>query len=202
MLPLKTTASEESLVLSPVSSAMTNCCRGRPPNQICVTQSKMSVVGTLRRLGRSKSTEAERPSTKAKRRLWREKHLEAYHLDNGSEGCSSGGNKKESYRFKSDEARTSKQTLHKPVSSDAPSEGPNILPCSPTTWPLRSQSLQRMQHGSASYPATTLFRRCSELITNPFAPEFSLDPTKLAYPTALLSDALCVQQSSTKACAS
>ncbi|KAF2792113.1 hypothetical protein K505DRAFT_388035 [Melanomma pulvis-pyrius CBS 109.77] len=209
-----TIISGELAVLSPVPS-ITGSHQDRLLDQAQATQPKPSILGALRRLQHSKSTEELRSAKGArvsiKRRLRRETQLqdkqgtekvglEALRRFEGHfEGWVKGGDGTGVYRFEGGKARSSERAFRKAVSNDGQPETPDFQLFPTVIWPC-SENLRRTRHGSTNYPATTLFRRCSKLFTNPFAPEFSLDPTKLAFPSALLSCDLCMQQTTTKSC--
>lgn len=199
--------SEESDGLSPVLSATTASHQDSPPYKTRSAQRKHFVLGVLRKLNHVKSTEGPRPIEGSRESAeFDTADIEVTeiisfedlgHLDSGNERSPTERNGTRVYGFEDDEARPSKRTLRTVVNNSSQSEYPN-LHLFPTPKSPRSEGFRRMKPQSPHYPATSLFQRCSELFTNPFAPEFSLDPTKLACPSALLSCALYARQTATK----
>jgi hypothetical protein len=74
------------------------------------------------------------------------------------------------------------------ISEDRPSSQSLSQLYHPSLEWLNGTSLETKEYQwSSNYPATEMFRRCSQALTNPFSRGFVIDPTKLNSSSLLLS---------------
>lgn len=74
------------------------------------------------------------------------------------------------------------------ISSNSPSSQSQCqLHCPSLHQPMETSLETKQYQWPSNYPATEMFRRCSQALTNPFSLGFVIDPTKLNSASLLLS---------------